>query len=116
MRGRGARRPAINDLAAPREGTVRANRAELAGIRLDCYGGSAHRSWEYASLSDFIAEAELPNLVLVRQRTWSGGGPMLISYSSHTTVNTFEAFATTVGTASAVRRPARSRTATRPRP
>jgi hypothetical protein len=59
-------------------------------VTLDCYGGGTHRSWQYASLSDFIAEAERPNLVLVRQRTWSGGGPMLISYSSHTTVNTYE--------------------------
>jgi hypothetical protein len=59
-------------------------------LTLDCYGSRAHRSWQYASLSDFIAEAQLPNLVLVRQRTWSGGGPMLISYSSHATVNTYE--------------------------
>jgi hypothetical protein len=67
-----------------------AGHCELAAARLDCYGGGAHRSWQYASLSDFIAEAELPNFVLVRERTWSGGGPMLISYSSHTTVNAYE--------------------------
>jgi len=59
-------------------------------LTLDCFGGGTHSSWQYASLSDFIAEAELPNLVLVRQRTWSGGGPMLISYGSHTTVNAYE--------------------------
>jgi len=59
-------------------------------LTLDCFGGGTHSSWQYASLSDFIAEPELPNLVLVRQRTWSGGGPMLISYGSHTTVNADE--------------------------
>jgi hypothetical protein len=57
---------------------------------LDCYAGSTHGSWQYASLSDFVSEAQVPNLVLVQQRTWSGGGPMLISYGSHTTVNTYE--------------------------
>src|SRR6266568_3516448 len=67
-----------------------AGNCELSGVRLDCYAAGDHSEWQYASLSDFITEAELPNLVLVRQRTWSG-------------------------TASAVRRAARSLTATRPR-
>jgi len=72
------------------DGAARSCELSPGRVTLDCYGGGTHRSWQYASLSDFIAEAELPNLVLVRQRTWSGGGPMLISYSSHTTVNTYE--------------------------
>jgi hypothetical protein len=72
------------------DGAARNCELSLGRVTLDCYGGGTHRSWQYASLSDFIAEAELSNLVLVRQRTWSGGGPMLISYSSHTTVNTYE--------------------------
>ena len=41
-----------------------ARSCELAPGRmtLDCYGGGTHRSWQYASLSDFITEAQLPNL------------------------------------------------------
>ena len=67
-----------------------AGNCEFNGVAFNCYAAGAHSSWEYASLSDFITEAELPNLVLARQRTWSGGGPMLISSSSRTTVNTYE--------------------------
>jgi hypothetical protein len=67
-----------------------AGNCELSAVTLNCYAAGAHSEWQYASLSDFITEAELPNLVLARQRTWSGGGPMLISSGSRTTVNTYE--------------------------
>lgn len=62
----------------------------LGRVSLDCYAGGTRSSWEYASLNDFVIEAQVPNLVLARQKAWSGGGPMLISASTRTTTNTYE--------------------------
>ena len=67
-----------------------ATTCELGGLTLTCRASRGSTSWQYASLSDFIAEAQVPNLVLARERNWSGGGPMLISYGSHATLNTYE--------------------------
>ena len=50
-----------------------------------CRFGMDSRSWSYASTLDFIREARTPNRILARGRSYSGGGPMLVSHSSHAT-------------------------------
>ena len=49
---------------------------------LSCLSGTTPReSWVYASLEDFVREAQVPNKLLVRQRVVSSGGPMLVTTS-----------------------------------
>jgi hypothetical protein len=56
-----------------------------------CRFGTSSRSWTYASTRDFVREARTPNRVLAQARHYSGGGSMLISYSSHSTIYSYDA-------------------------
>jgi len=58
---------------------------EFDGRTYACRFGMDSRSWTYASTRDFIREARTPNRIQAQSRSYSGGGPMLVSHSSHTT-------------------------------
>jgi hypothetical protein len=63
---------------------------QFDGTTYSCRFGGDTRSWSYGSASDFIREARTPNRILARSCSYSGGGPMLISFSSHRTLYSYD--------------------------
>jgi len=59
--------------------------------RLTCLiGASSLRSWAYASVSDFVQEAGIPNRILAREGRSASGGPFLISFGGTLTAYRFD--------------------------